>query len=67
MYSKYLKSFFIVNLLTLLDCFSLNEKIGNFGFLGTWSATTYNGVTGTGPAGVGNPELQWERTRGAHD
>lgn len=40
-----------------------NEKIGNFGFLGTWAATTYNGVTGTGPAGLGNPDLQWERTR----
>ncbi len=40
-----------------------NERIGDFGFLGTWAASTYNGVTGTGPASLGNPELQWERTR----
>jgi TonB-linked SusC/RagA family outer membrane protein len=40
-----------------------NERIGDFGFLGVWAASTYNGVTGTGPAGLGNPELQWERTR----
>ena len=43
--------------------FTGNERIGDFGFLGTWAASTYNGVTGTGPASLGNPELQWERTR----
>ncbi|MDH5397938.1 MAG: SusC/RagA family TonB-linked outer membrane protein, partial [Cyclobacteriaceae bacterium] len=40
-----------------------NERIGNFGYFGTWSASTYSGASGTGPEGVGNPELQWERTR----
>ena len=43
--------------------FTGNERIGNFEFLGTWGSTTYSGVTGTGPARLGNPELQWERTR----
>ena len=31
--------------------------------MGLWAATTYNGVSGTGPSSLGNPELQWESTR----
>ena len=40
-----------------------NERIGNFQFLGTWGATTYNGSSGVGPNSLSNPNLQWERTR----
>ncbi|MDH5379882.1 MAG: TonB-dependent receptor [Cyclobacteriaceae bacterium] len=43
--------------------FTGNERIGNYRYFGTWSASTYNGATGTAPAGVGNPNLQWENTR----
>ncbi|CAN5244208.1 TonB-dependent receptor [soil metagenome] len=39
-----------------------NERIGDFTFLGTWAASTYSGVSGTAPAGLSNPNLQWERT-----
>ncbi|GAB3960674.1 TonB-dependent receptor [Spirosoma harenae] len=43
-----------------------NEQIGNFLYLGTWAATTYSGSSGLGPAGLANPDLQWERTREAN-
>ena len=43
--------------------FTGNERIGNFAFLGTWAAATYSGLTGLGPANIGNDELQWESTR----
>lgn len=43
-----------------------NERIGNFQFLGTWGATTYNGSSGVGPISLSNPNLQWERTREAN-
>lgn len=43
--------------------FTGNERIGNFLFLGTWGATTYNGNSGVGPNGVSNPDLKWETTR----
>lgn len=46
--------------------FTGNERIGDFAFLGTWSATSYNGASGIGPAGLSNPNLQWERTREAN-
>uniref|UniRef100_UPI003B3B08BD SusC/RagA family TonB-linked outer membrane protein n=1 Tax=Spirosoma sp. TaxID=1899569 RepID=UPI003B3B08BD len=46
--------------------FTGNEQIGNFLFLGTWAATTYSGSSGLGPAGLPNPNLQWERTREAN-
>jgi len=43
--------------------YSGNERIGNYRFLGTFTAATYNGASGTGPLRLGNPELQWESTR----
>lgn len=43
-----------------------NEQIGDFKYLGTWASTTYSGSTGLGPAALGNPNLQWERTREAN-
>lgn len=43
-----------------------NERIGNYQFLGTWGATTYNGSSGVGPISLSNPNLQWERTREAN-
>ncbi len=43
--------------------FTGNERIGDFAFLGTWSATTYNGQAGLAPRSLSNPDLQWERTR----
>jgi TonB-linked SusC/RagA family outer membrane protein len=43
--------------------YSGNERIGDFLFLGTFAATTYNGASGTGAAGLGNNNLQWENTR----
>ncbi len=46
--------------------FTGNERIGNFQFLGTWGATTYNGSSGVGPSSLSNPNLQWERTREAN-
>ncbi len=46
--------------------FTGNERIGDFAFLGTFASTTYNGVTGTAPANLENPELQWEVTREAN-
>ncbi|MBN8822179.1 TonB-dependent receptor [Spirosoma sp.] len=46
--------------------FTGNEQIGNFLYLGTWAATTYSGSSGLGPAGLANPNLQWERTREAN-
>jgi TonB-linked SusC/RagA family outer membrane protein len=46
--------------------FTGNERIGNFQFLGTWGATTYNGSSGVGPNSLSNPNLQWERTREAN-
>lgn len=43
--------------------FTGNERIGNFQYLSTWGATTaYNGIPGTGPAVLGNPDLGWEQT-----
>ena len=46
--------------------FTGNERIGDFQFLGTWAAVTYSGASGLGPAGLPNPNLQWERTREAN-
>lgn len=46
--------------------FTGNERIGDYAFLGTFASTTYNGVTGTAPANLENPELQWEVTREAN-
>ena len=46
--------------------FTGNEQIGNFLFLGTWTATTYSGSSGLGPSTLPNPNLQWERTREAN-
>jgi TonB-linked SusC/RagA family outer membrane protein len=46
--------------------FSGNERIGDFQFLGTFAAATYNGSSGTGAAGLGNAQLQWENTREAN-
>ncbi len=43
--------------------FTGNERIGDFAFLGTFASTTYNGVTGTAPSNLENPDLQWEVTR----
>ena len=40
-----------------------NERIGPFGFLGTWSSGTYNSEAGAIPATVPNPDLKWETTR----
>ncbi|HYG40924.1 MAG TPA: TonB-dependent receptor [Cytophagales bacterium] len=55
------------NFLTLLKLkaswgYSGNEGIGDFEFLGRWSATTYNGASGVSPSRIDNPNLQWERT-----
>ncbi|NJN25592.1 MAG: TonB-dependent receptor [Cyclobacteriaceae bacterium] len=39
-----------------------NERIGDFQYLATWNATiAYNGVPGTAPATLGNPNLGWEQ------
>lgn len=46
--------------------FTGNEQIGEFQFLGRWGATTYSGSSGSGPAALANPNLQWERTREAN-
>ncbi len=46
--------------------FTGNERIGNFQYLGTWAASTYNGAAGVGPNNLSNPGLQWERTREAN-
>ena len=43
--------------------FTGNERIGNFGFLGQWGSTTYNGNAGVTPNNIANPNLQWETTR----
>ncbi len=43
--------------------FTGNERIGAFGFLGTWGATTYNGNSGVSPNNVANPDLKWEMTQ----
>lgn len=43
--------------------FTGNERIGNFQFLGTWGASTYNGNSGTSPNSLSNPDLKWETTR----
>jgi TonB-linked SusC/RagA family outer membrane protein len=43
--------------------FTGNERIGAFGFLGTWGSTTYNGNSGVSPNNVANPDLKWEVTR----
>lgn len=40
-----------------------NERIGDFSFLGKWSASTYNGVSGVSPDNIANPDLKWETTR----
>ncbi|MFY0687967.1 MAG: TonB-dependent receptor [Cyclobacteriaceae bacterium] len=39
-----------------------NERFGNFRFLGTFGAVTYNGASGVAPGGLGNEFLQWENT-----
>jgi TonB-linked SusC/RagA family outer membrane protein len=40
-----------------------NERIPDFRYLTTWSATTaYNGVPGVFPNELGNPSLGWEQT-----
>lgn len=46
--------------------FTGNERIGDFAYLGTFASTTYNGVTGTAPSNLENPDLQWEVTREAN-
>ena len=43
--------------------FTGNENIGNYRYLGTFGARTYNGASGTGPASLRNEDLQWENTR----
>jgi TonB-linked SusC/RagA family outer membrane protein len=43
--------------------FTGNERIGDFQFLGTWGATTYNGSSGVSPNTLSNPDLKWETTR----
>jgi TonB-dependent starch-binding outer membrane protein SusC len=40
-----------------------NERIGNYAFLGTWGAATYNGSSGVSPENIANPDLKWETTR----
>jgi TonB-dependent starch-binding outer membrane protein SusC len=54
-----------VNDLKLRISFGLtgNERIGSFGFLGTWAAGTYSGRPGVIPTSVPNPNLKWETTR----
>jgi len=46
--------------------FTGNERIGDFTYLGTWSASTYSGATGVSPSNLNNPLLQWESTREAN-
>jgi TonB-linked SusC/RagA family outer membrane protein len=55
----------VINDLKLRSSFGFtgNERIGNFQFLGTWAASTYNGSAGVSPQKVGNPDLKWEATR----
>ncbi|MFM9839783.1 MAG: SusC/RagA family TonB-linked outer membrane protein [Cyclobacteriaceae bacterium] len=57
--------FEFVNDLKLRTSFGLtgNERIGSFGFLGTWTAATYSGTSGVSPTSVPNPDLKWETTR----
>jgi TonB-linked SusC/RagA family outer membrane protein len=43
--------------------FTGNERIGDFEFLGTFSAATYSGASGVVPSRLENADLQWERTR----
>jgi TonB-linked SusC/RagA family outer membrane protein len=43
--------------------FTGNERIGDFEFLGTFSAATYSGSSGVQPSRLENADLQWERTR----
>lgn len=42
-----------------------NDQIGDYGFMDTWSYTSYpyNGVSGLYPTRVANPEYSWETTR----
>jgi len=65
---NFLKNFTALNDLKLRASFGFtgNERIGDFQFLGTWSAVTYSGASGVGPAALANPLLQWERTREAN-
>ena len=46
--------------------FTGNERIGDFTYLGTWSASSYSGATGVSPSNLNNPLLQWEFTREAN-
>ncbi len=39
-----------------------NAEIGNFTWQGLWGASSYNGVGGSNPSVLGNPELGWEQT-----
>lgn len=42
-----------------------NDQIGDYGFLDSWSYTTYpyGGISGLYPTRVANPEYSWERNR----
>ncbi|MEL6560656.1 MAG: TonB-dependent receptor [Bacteroidota bacterium] len=39
-----------------------NAEIGNFTWQGLWGASSYNGVGGSNPSVLGNPQLGWEQT-----
>jgi TonB-linked SusC/RagA family outer membrane protein len=41
-----------------------NDRIGNFGSLGTFFVSPYNGNSGLRPTTLPNPDLRWERTTG---
>ncbi|NCP52375.1 MAG: TonB-dependent receptor [Flavobacteriales bacterium] len=44
-----------------------NDRIGNFNSLGLFGSgvgASYNGVSGSSPTSISNPELKWELTKG---
>ncbi len=43
--------------------FTGNERIGDYLYLQRFGGASYNGVSGLAPRGLGNRNLQWERTR----
>ncbi|MDO1448553.1 TonB-dependent receptor [Rhodocytophaga aerolata] len=61
----FMQNFAFVNDLKLRASFGYtgNERIGDFEYLGTFSAATYSGSSGLAPSRLENAELQWERTR----
>jgi hypothetical protein len=60
-----MQQFTFLNDLKLRSSFGYtgNERIGDFEFLGTFSASTYSGNSGVRPSRLENADLQWERTR----